>query len=328
VEVVKNYGVNSRPSSRRSSQARPQSRNRVGSYEIPRKPVASSKLRETVVLETLRRQPSIEYRYVDVERKSPVPEERVETYPRKVPVHFYDDILNNQRAPPRDDYRDNGRRERGSSGKEYSIEEVETVSRGPSSRDQYQEHGRRERGPVEKEYIIEEIETTNRGRPTREYYEEREIVRDPPPRDYQETSGVSRAEEARQRRRRERNATASSVAPPWEAPHVIYPTGNEEVIVVTETYEYRPKRGGSLEEERRRQEFVDRVTLDARNQANQFSAEEAARYYHADWSKPELSPPREPLRRMEHHERSYRRDRHRDAELSDSEASYEYRTGK
>jgi hypothetical protein len=137
----------------------------------------------------------------------------------------------------------------------------------------------------------------------------------------------SRTKEARQRRRRERNSP-TSVTPPWDAPHVIHPTGNEDLIVVTERYEYRPKKRAGSEEDRRRQEYVDRVTLD-RRQASQFELEEAARYYHEDWSRAEPEPPREPLRRVEHHgSASYRRDRHQDAEFSDSEASCEYRTGK
>jgi hypothetical protein len=278
-----------------------------------------------VVRETIRRRsPSIEYRYVDVGRKSPVLEERVETYPRKIPVHFYDDLLHEQPPHPRDTYREHGKRERGSSGKEYSIEEVETLSRDPSSRGYY------ERGDPEKEYFIEEVETVGKRGPSREYYEEREVIREPPLRKYhgeQEAPTSSRAEEARQRRRRERNSP-TSVTPPWDAPHVIHPTGNEDLIVVTERYEYRPKKRAGSEEDRRRQEYVDRVTLD-RHQASQFELEEAARYYHEDWSRAEPEPPQEPLRRVEHHgSASYRRDRHRDADLSESEASYEYRTGK
>lgn len=291
-----------------------------------------AKVKEKVVRETIRRRsPSIQYRHVEIERNSPVSEEKDEKYPRKVPVHFYDDLLHEQRPSSKENYREHISREQGSSGKAYSVEEVETISRGPSSRDQYQEEGRYERKEGEKDYIIEVEEEAPRRGPSRQFYEQREAVRESPTREYykeQETTLSSRAEETRRRRRRERNSSPS-VTPPWEAPHLIRPTGKEDVIVVTERYEYRPKKNGKSEEDRRRQEFVDRVTLD-RQQANQFSAEEAARYYHEDWSRTEMEPPRGPLRRTEYAEPSYtyRRDRHRDVELSDSEASYEYRTCK
>ena len=95
--------------------------------------------------------------------------------------------------------------------------------------------------------------------------------------------------------------------------------------MVTERFEYRPKKAKNSEEDRRRQEYVDRATFDARARADQFSPEEAARYYHDDWSRIEPEPVREPMRRRGHTEPSYRRERYRDEELSDSEASYEYR---
>lgn len=317
------------PRSRQYSQ-RPRSASRKGSYEIPRKPLRPAKVRETVVRETIhRRSPSVEYRYTDAEPKATVIEEKVETYPRKVPIHFYDDLLHEQRPSSRDNHREHGTRERASSGKQYSVEEVETVSRCPSSKDHYQEQVIHERGQQERKYIIEEVETVSRRASSRDYYEERGVVREPPMREYHEEREItlsSRGEEARRRRRRERN-TPSSVAPPWEAPHDIQPTGNEDLIVVTERYEYRPKRQGNTEEDRRRQEFVDRVTLD-RQQAYQISMEDAAKYYHEDWSRAEPEYSREPLRKMEHHEPAgYRRNRYQDLELSDSEASYEYRTG-
>jgi hypothetical protein len=74
------------------------------------------------------------------------------------------------------------------------------------------------------------------------YYEEREVVREPLRREYyekQETLLSIRVEDARRRRRRERNAPTIAL---WEALYVIYPTGNEDVIVVTERYEYRLKK--------------------------------------------------------------------------------------
>ncbi|KAE9373141.1 hypothetical protein N431DRAFT_534360 [Stipitochalara longipes BDJ] len=322
--VVEKIEVDRYPSRPRQSSQR--SKSRQPSHKIPRKPVRSAKIRETVVRENIRRRsPSIEYDYVETERKAPV-EERVEAYPRKVPIHFYDDNVHEQRAPSNVEYRENGTRERGSSGKEYSVEEVETVSHVPSSRAHYREQSNHERGQPQQGYIIEEVEVADQPGPRKEYYVERKVVTEPPQRNCREEREIPlfiRAEEARRRRRRERNAPSTA---PWEAPHVIHPTENEDVIVVTERYEYRPKKQGSSEESRRRQEYVDRATMD-RHQANQFEIDEAARYYHDDWSRAEPNYGREPLRRMEQHERSYRRDRPRDVELSDSEASYEYRIG-
>ena len=294
--VVETIEVDRYSQPRQSSK---RSTSRPATQKIPRKPVRPAKIKETVVRETIRRRsPSVEYDYVETERKGHVEEER-ERYPRKVPVHFYDDVAKDQRTPSLANYRE---RERGSSGKAYSVEEAETASQAPSARTHYREQSKHAR----QEYIIEEVEV-NRPGPSKEYYEDTLSMR---------------AEEARNRQRRERNAPSTA---PWDAPHVIHPTGNEDVIVVTERYEYRPKKQGNVEESRRRQEYVDRATMD-RHRENQFEMEEAARYYHEDWSRAEPEYGREPLRRMEH-ERSYRRDRHRDAELSDSEASYEYRTG-
>jgi len=295
--VVEQIEVNRYSQPRQSSK---RSTSRPASQKIPRKPVRPAKIKETVVRETIRRRsPSVEHDYIEMERKD---REERETYPRKVPVHFYDDTLH-ERAPSLINYRENGGRERGSSGKEYSVEEVDTTCHPPSARSHYREQSKH----AGQEYIVEEV--VDRPGPSKEYYSERDSL-------------SIRAEEARQRRRRERNAPSTA---PWEAPHVIHPTGNEDVIVVTERYEYRPKKQGNVEESRRRQEYIDRATMD-RHQGNQFEMEEAARYYHEDWSRTEPDYGREPLRIMEQ-ERSYRRDRHRDAEFSDSEASYEYRTG-
>jgi hypothetical protein len=331
--VVEDIEIRKYPGNRRSSQARARSTSRKGVFGIPRKPVRPAKVKEKVIQETIRRRsPSIQYRHVEVERTSPVPEEKDEKYPRKVPVHFYDDLLHEQRPSSRENYREHIAREQASSWKDYSVEEVETVSRGLSSKSKYHEKGRHEPEGRENDYIIEVVEEeTPRYGPSRDFYEQRQFVKESSTPEYykeRETTLSSHAEEARRRRRRERNSSPP-VTPPWEAPHDIRPTGNEDLVVVTERYEYRPKKNGKSEEDRRRQEFVDRVTLD-RQQAIQFSAEEAAKYYHEDWSRAELEPPREPLRGTEYAEPSYtyRRDRHRAAELSDSEATYEYRTCK
>jgi hypothetical protein len=236
-----------------------------------------------VTHETVRRRPSIEYRYVEAGSNPRVVEESFEEYPKKIPVHFYDEeIVNDTAPPPRDHYREQSARERESSGKEYSVEEAESISQGT---------------------------------PGRGYFEARE------------NASSSRSQEARQRRRLERNSPTSPVMPPWEAPHVVHPRNKDDVIVVTERFEYGPKKHRSSEEGRRRQEYVDRVNSDARARTYQFSSEEAARYYHEDWSRVESPDVREPMRRRGHTEPSYRRERYRDEELSDSEASYQYRTG-
>lgn len=279
VEEYAVYGNPLPPRSRESSRQGPGSRGRDQRCEIPRKPVPPPKIRETVIHETLRRRPSIEYRYVEAVQNPGVVEERVETYPKKVPVHFYDDIVHEAAPPHRDQYREHVARERELSGREYSVEEAESISQGP---------------------------------PSRGYFDTRENV------------NSSRSEEARQRRRQERNSPTSPVLPPWEAPHVIHPRNKDDIIVVTERFEYRPKQARNSEEDRR-QEYVDRAAFDTRARAGQFSAEEAARYYHEDWSRIEPEPVREPMRRRGHTEPSYRRERYRDEELSDSEASYECR---
>ncbi len=286
--VVEEFEVERRPLSprnRQSSRTRPQSTSRKEKFGIPRKPVRPPKIRETVTRGCVRRRsPSIEYRVVETVPTSRVVEDRVETYPGKVPVHFYDDLVHESAPLPSQYHSQRVGLERKSSGKEYSIDEAETVTRGSS---------------------------------TREYFEERE------------PASLSRSQEARQRRRRERNSPVSPVLPPWEAPHVLHPRNNDDVIVVTECYEYRPKKHANSEEDRRRQEYLDRATLDAHARINKFSAEEAAKYYHEDWSRLEPEPVQEPLRTREHTEPSYRRERHRGTEVSDSEASYEYRrTGK
>ena len=251
--VVEEYEVYGNPLPRRSRESSRQrfgSRGRDQTRQIPRKPVPPPKIRETVIHEILHRRPSIEYRYVEAAQNPRVVEERVEAYPKKVPVHFYDDIVHEAAPPHRDQYREHIAREREPSGREYSVEEAESISQGPLSRGYF---------------------------------------------DTPENVNSSRSEEARQRRRRERNSPISPVLKPWEAPHIIHPRNKDGVVVVTERFEYRPKKAKNSEEDRRRQEYVDRATFDARARADQFSPEEAARYYHDDWSRIEPEPVREPL---------------------------------
>lgn len=113
--------------------------------------------------------------------------------------------------------------------------------------------------------------------------------RRPPAREYSfgepEPVSSTRSTEARQRRRRDRAPADLFGTHPWEKPHIIYPKDKNEVIVVTEKYEYRRRKDAEDEEARLGQECVDRATLDPR-QNNQFSPEQASKYYHEDWLKP------------------------------------------
>jgi hypothetical protein len=97
--VVETIEVDKYSQPRQSSK---RSTSRAASQKIPRKPVRPAKIKETVVRETIRRRsPSVEYDYVETERTGSLHEAR-DTYPRKVPVHFYDDVAQDQRPrrPP------------------------------------------------------------------------------------------------------------------------------------------------------------------------------------------------------------------------------------
>jgi hypothetical protein len=273
------------------------------------------------------RSPPIQYRYVDAStsRQHVEPREeaqlraeqvktREESYPKKIPVRFEEDIVYRTVEAPGAYHQDQemppGRR---SPSMEYSVEELESAIKDfPATDYRLEEHSFTARqtvprGPLSKQSSFEDHATEN----------------------------SKRSVEARQRRRRERNSPASLGIPQWEQPHVIHPRDGDEVIVVTERYEYRPKKKPEVlaEEERRTQEYVDRAAFYVRPDSPErrvqsqpepgyFSHEEAAKYYHDDWSRAE--PGWE--QRYREPQRGYRRERHQDSELGNSEASYNYRT--
>jgi hypothetical protein len=249
---------------------------------------------------------------------------REETHPKKIPVHFEEDIVYRTVEAPKSCYRDQGvRSEREHSNKEYTVEEPESVARNLPARDyRIEEHETVTRSPLRasKEYSIAGWETGPRAPLSNESSFE----------DHG-TESSRRMQEARKRRRRERNSPTKPAIPVWEQPHVIHPREDDEVVVVTERYEYQPKKKPEVvaEEERRTQEFVDRAAFyirpdilehRAQSQPRNFSHEEAASYYHEDWSRDEPELVRREARG------GYRRERYQDSELGDSEAGYDYRT--
>ncbi|KAI9052797.1 hypothetical protein LZ554_003070 [Drepanopeziza brunnea f. sp. 'monogermtubi'] len=171
-----------------------------------------------------------------------------------------------------------------------SFQMQETPVRDHPSRDPSLDSRRRSiRGSVH-----EEQGTSTRGPATREYsFEERETI------------SPERLTEARRRRRRERGPPGGSR--PFEEQHVIHPKDKHEFRVVTETSEYRNKEAEDAEG-RRRQEYIDRATLDSRK-STQLPAQEAEKYYHGDWSRPGPDPLVVPsnVRKPYQEYRSYRR---------------------
>jgi hypothetical protein len=272
------------------------------------------------------RSPPIQYRYVDAStsRQHAEPREkaqlraeqveiREESYPKKIPVRFEEEIVYRTVEAPRAYHRGQEMPSgRGSPSMEYSVEEPESAVKVFPARD----------------YRLEERSLTPRQIIPRKPLSKQSSFED------RDIESSKRSVEARQRRRRERNSPTSPSIPPWEQPHVIHPRDGDEVIVVTERYEYRPKKKPEVaEEERRTQEYVDRAafyvrpdSLERRGQSQPdpgyFSRDEAAKYYHDDWSRAE--PGWE--QRQREPQRGYRRERHQDSELGDSEASYDHRT--
>ncbi|PVH84310.1 hypothetical protein DL98DRAFT_569259 [Cadophora sp. DSE1049] len=270
--------------------------------------------------ETVRpRSPHIQYRYVEVV-PSQVSFERDEpSYPRKVPIRFVDEVVYEKPVSPKRYQYQERDRERASSSKAYSVEEPESVARSHHARvDDFDGDGS-VRGPPSSRYDTFEVrEASSRGPPSRENSFE-----------VPDTMSSMRSSDARRRRKRERAPPGSPDFRPWEEPHVIHPDSDDEVVVVTETFEYRKKKQADGEE-RRRQEYIDRATLSPRKNY-QFSGEEAARYYHDDWSRAEpdlglpslVGKPYQPYQPAKMN-KGYRRDRHPDSELTGSEASYDY----
>ncbi len=286
------------------------------------------KVRE-VFKETVRpRSPSLPYRYVEVVPSYASFESHKKAYHRKVPIHFVDEVIYEKRASPPKDHRHRDNLLGGApSSKTYSVEEPESVIKGTHSKD----HSFEVRDPL------------NRGSPSRELNPEvhESSLQRPPSRyhsfdgpqlssrapssrkhSFEERGSVGsiQSNKARHRRRRERALPESSINQPWEEPHIFYPRSHDEVVVVTETFEYHPKKQTNDEEERRRQEQIDRATSGSRK-AKQFSAEEAERYYRDDWSsawpveQQTPSPVRKPYR-------GYRRERYSDSDLTESKITY------
>lgn len=267
--------------------------------------------------ETVRpRSPHIQYRYVEVVPSQASFERDEPTYSRRAPGRFVDEVYEKPISPRRSHYEDRGR-ERASSSKAYSVEEPESVTRSHRARvEDYEEDA----SIRDSQYDTFEVrEASSRGPPSRENSFE-----------VPDTMSSMRFSEARRRRRREIAPPGMADFRPWEEPHVIHPESDDEVVVVTETFEYRKKKQDQDEEERRRQEYIDRATLSPRTNY-QFSPEEAARYYHDDWSRAEpefvipslVGKPYQPYQPAKA-KKGYRRDRHPDSEVTESEASYEY----
>lgn len=236
----------------------------------------------------------------EVEYDGPVPVSRErrrgheQIYPKKIPIHYVEGIkesgIKGARSHKEHEPKRNPR------DQEYTVEEIESISAGSHSHHD----------------TFDQRSTTIREHPHLE-----RVRRD-------HSSAGSRSSQGRQRRRRER---AIPEAQPFETTHTINPEVDDEVIVVTEQYEYRRPRHN--EESRRTQEYVDRAqeyidrtTLDARREPRRFSPDDAARYFHDDWARSETriqTPVQQPTRARE----SYRRGRPRQ-ESSSSESSYEY----
>jgi hypothetical protein len=99
----------------------------------------------------------------------------------------------------------------------------------------------------------------------------------------------TRSEEASRRRRLERSIDRQGYyREATGLPHGIRPSEEDEVVVVTERYVYRPRPLSHVQEEdlkNRKQDIVDKATLRDGKSYQQFAAEaEASSYYHNNWS--------------------------------------------
>jgi hypothetical protein len=98
-----------------------------------------------------------------------------------------------------------------------------------------------------------------------------------------------RSEDSSRRRRLERSIDRQGLHREATGfPHGIYPSEDDEVVVVTERYVYRPRPLSHVQEEdleNRRQEIMDKATARAEKPYQQFVTEaEASNYYRNDWS--------------------------------------------
>ncbi|KAH7354726.1 hypothetical protein BKA65DRAFT_475207 [Rhexocercosporidium sp. MPI-PUGE-AT-0058] len=308
---------------------------RSSRQDHPRNVPAPIEIREVFREPARRQSPHIPYRYVEVipdqdnfERKEP-------SYPRKVPIHFVDEVVFEKATSPKHNHQSDKAHERASSYKDYIAEEPESIPRSYHARVQDFDQDSLSRGPPSSRHETFDVrEESNRGPPSsmHDSFEVHEAAnRGPPSREHSieqlDAMNYMRSSEARRRRKRERAPPGTPDFRPWDEPHIVYPASDDEVIVVTETYEYRKQKQAQGEEERRRQEYIDRATWSPRNH-NQVSAEDASRYYHEDWLGAELplivGKPYQPYQPAKP-KKGYRRDRHPESELTESEASYDYK---
>lgn len=247
------------------------------------------------------RSPSVDYITVEVPSKGSSVGQGEVKYPKKVPIHFVEEVRYDKPVQVSRSY--SRARKEGSVSSEISDIVVETVYERPKSKGPQNAWMNNQLSRRPREYTIEEVESVGRDPPRHEAT-------------FQDMSSCSssRSSEARQRRRRER---AEPKMAPWEAPHVIDPQTDADVVVVTERFEYR--RPQHDEANRRRQEQVDKTTLEARSHSKGFSAEDASKYFEDDWAGVESVPQTTAQRPR----RSYRRDRSPASTLSDAE-SYDY----
>jgi hypothetical protein len=104
------------------------------------------------------------------------------------------------------------------------------------------------------------------------------------------TASRSRAEEASRRRRIERNITeGGSHRKATGSPQGIGPLDDDEIVVLTERYVYRPRNPSHVQDEGpkdRRQDLIDKTTVGGGRPYQQFATEpEASNYYKNDWAR-------------------------------------------
>ncbi|KUJ11234.1 uncharacterized protein LY89DRAFT_674570 [Mollisia scopiformis] len=316
--LVEEYDGPSRPPSSLDSRAFPRrahsAAERQDRYQNAKKPGRRPKVQPTE--QPRRRSPSREYTRAEFASSHHDREFEKVVYPKNIPVHFVEEVKYDEPVEVSEGYhRAHEDDILYRTIPAHVVEEVLEKRPAGVSRQGPRDHPQ-SRNPRAHEYIVEEAESVGRPNPSLEpaFHERSTSIREPTNREHtfrDQSSNGSHSSEARRRRRRERAA-------PWEAPHVINPQIDSEVVVVTERYEYRRPRND--EENRRRQERVDRTTLEARDQAQGFSHEDAARYFVDDWDRAEAP---QPQTTVEHPRRSYRRDTLRQPSLSSAE-SYEY----
>ncbi|KAG4432706.1 hypothetical protein IFR05_011806 [Cadophora sp. M221] len=300
-------------------------------------------IHETIKDTSRRQSPHIQYRYVEVipghesfERKEP-------SNTRESPIHFAEKAVFEKPLSPKYYQQSDKGHERASSNKAYSVDKPESMHRSYHARVEDFEQDTWSRGPSSSIHETFEVRDAPSRGPLPSRHDSFEVheapSRRPPSRhhSFEEPGTMSHmhSSEARRRRKRERAPPGTPDTRPWEEPHVLHHESDDEVIAVTETYEYRKKKQNQDEEERRKQEYIDRATWNSRDH-NQFSAEEASRYYREDWTRgqPEFVPPSldslvgKPYQPYQPYQplkvKGYRRDRQPESEVTESESSYGY----